>query len=117
VVGQPKPMTRRANGPLMAPGRQLVPGDDQGLVWDHVLAWAFLVERVTRIELALSAWESVRRTDVGQAVAQRMGDTSPGRETCGMAVTSGHGLSVASLTLPGARTSIVPPLLWKRTTR
>ena len=58
-------MPQRANGPA----RLLVPGDEQALGWDHVLAWDF-VERVTRIELALSAWE-VQRLRLAGALTWR----------------------------------------------
>jgi hypothetical protein len=48
---------RSANGPLMA--RKII--RRQTLIGaysrDGALAWALCVERVTRIELALSAWE------------------------------------------------------------
>jgi hypothetical protein len=49
-----------ANGPLMA--RRWLPARDQTMFGAGIMAltWAFMMERVTRIELALSAWESDR---------------------------------------------------------
>ena len=51
---------RRANCTLMARkinnGPRMIKAQSRIIV----LAWAFVVERVTRIELALSAWEPVR---------------------------------------------------------
>ena len=57
TVALPGPPTTRANGTLMARGRLsgfYGPGArDQR----EPLTWDFTLERVTRIELALSAWE------------------------------------------------------------
>jgi hypothetical protein len=44
---------RSANGTFGAEGLWC----GAGWIWCRTLAWRFLVERVTRIELALSAWE------------------------------------------------------------
>jgi hypothetical protein len=54
----------RANGTLMARKIREAPGTFKAQVQDVVLTWAFpserVTERVTGIEPALSAWESVR---------------------------------------------------------
>ena len=52
--------SRRANGPLMA--RQSLRQQHQTRIQAGIMAltWAFLVERVTGIEPALSAWEAKR---------------------------------------------------------
>ena len=60
TMGQPVGSCPSANGPLMARtvgyGPRLVrPG-----LGESPLAWVFAVERVTGIEPALSAWESVQ---------------------------------------------------------
>ena len=48
----------RANGPLMAHRGKLITTRDRPLVGIMVLTRVRVVERVTRIELALSAWEA-----------------------------------------------------------
>jgi hypothetical protein len=51
---------RQANGPLMA-RQPLRPGDQARTIPEKMpLTWDYEVERVTRIELALSAWEAER---------------------------------------------------------
>ena len=57
-TGQPVRWAPQANGPLMA--RMIVNGldDHRTEVPDITLTWAFVAERVTGIEPALSAWEA-----------------------------------------------------------
>jgi hypothetical protein len=45
----------------MAPKTQNRPGADVASARTNILSWAFVVERVRRIELALSAWEVQRQ--------------------------------------------------------
>ena len=59
TTGRPVHWAPQSNGPLMA---RLIPGgsaDHRTDVQDIALTWSFVVERVTGIEPALSAWESV----------------------------------------------------------
>jgi hypothetical protein len=59
-----------ANGLLMA---RMIPGgsaDHRTNVQDIALTWAFVVERVTGIEPALSAWESDRTWPITSAIRQ-----------------------------------------------
>jgi hypothetical protein len=52
------PCSRPANGTLMARGASEWPTIATSLHRCVPLSWDFVVERVTRIELALSAWEA-----------------------------------------------------------
>ena len=56
----PGPSTTRANGTLMARGRLRGFHGPGARDQSEPLTWVFTLERVTRIELALSAWESDR---------------------------------------------------------
>ena len=49
---------QQANGPLMARKIRKNREAMTAQAGKHSVAWAFVVERVTRIELALSAWEA-----------------------------------------------------------
>jgi hypothetical protein len=52
------PWSLPANGTLMARGASVWPTIATSLHRSVPLSWVFVVERVTRIELALSAWEA-----------------------------------------------------------
>ncbi len=51
--------SRRANGPLMARPPAFMGNEEGPAAAVTTSTWAFAMERVTRIELALSTWESV----------------------------------------------------------
>ena len=57
-------LSLRANGPLMARRINHYPERSRAQARTDVLTWAFVVERVTGIEPALSAWELVPSTPV-----------------------------------------------------
>lgn len=54
--GSPEAQLKAGNGPLMAHGDQQEANELENHV-PHALTFGFVVERVTRIELVLSAWE------------------------------------------------------------
>ena len=72
---------RSVNGTLMA--RKIIKkqATTEGHSPDDVLTWSFFVERVTRIELALSAWEAdvlpLNYTRGGSALAPRAHSADP----------------------------------------